>query len=690
MLRWSKGRPASCYSRGCGLPSYTEIEEPTGPEDNVPEMSWVRHLKGVYVTFGPGATVAAISMPWEYSAVRLTNLPKDCSSSTVAECLRGELGVQVPEDKIELQSVFGGETAADVTMDDSDFAKKIINALDGHATVDYHAVALLPPKHRAATFGVIRGNTVNCSWHKPNRTAWLNFKSLSAASYVKSKFSASEYRVDGIRVCPGFPKANDGVKASTWKLQLDKVPASASRSEIVEDIERSHRPFHVELSRATYKIPVEEAVSEIVKLLMRIGPLDPSAVDSTEGQGRRYKVTVRFVDAKDAAQAIKLLNYKPLPFCTHGKLTVQRIFTVRMRLPDHVYAAVTEDIEAMYRDWKQNHLTVTISIAIKGFRDIIFEGQSLERVAEAQASFESIAAGELLTEDGMPLWSASFATNAWAYNQMRELERQFGVLVLCDRKERTLRMLGPRHILGRARLEIAKLCNRDPRLDFYIHLDPNALPWLLRGGYQHIGRIVGRDKVGLDLVSEPRYLVISGSEADLQAAQGLYHNRRQLPEPPVSATGPDECSLCGFEAEHAVLTECDHLYCGSCFEDMCLSCAGTPSRMPAVLCYGDAGQCRTVLTLTAIQQNISSAALERLFERMFATFVGANARQYRYCPTPSCEQVYRVDEPNEGAKAPTAEFEFSCPQCQVAICSFCHVSHYNTVHCPLRNKRVQV
>ncbi|KAJ3494539.1 hypothetical protein NLG97_g4013 [Lecanicillium saksenae] len=561
--------PPPYRARSCQtLPPYME-EEPIEPEeDEIPELAWVRHLKGVYVTFGPGATVAAISMPWEYSAVRLNNLPADCTASTVAEYLGGELGFPVPEDRIELQPVLVGETTADVTMDNPDFAKTLLNALDDHETVNYRALALLPPKHRAARFNAISSSKVTCSWHKPNRTAWLNFGSLATASQVKTKFARSDYRVDGIRVLPGLPVVGDGPKAASWKLKLDNVPATASRSEIVEDIEKNYLPFHVELSRATYAIPIEAATNEILKLLMGVGPLDPSTIGLPESQGRRYKVTAGFVDGSDAVAAIKLLNYKPLPFFEHGKLTVQQVYTVRMRIPEYVYAAATQDIDAMFREWRENYINVTISNAYKGFRGIAFEGQSRQHVAEAQASLESIAAGELLTEDGMPLWSASFATNAWAYNKMRDLERHFGISVLCDRQKRTLRMLGPRHVFGLARLEVSKLCNLDPRREYYIHLEPEALPWLLRGGYQHIGKTVGRDKVGLDVASEPRYLVISGSEADLQVVQGLYHNRSQLPEPAVSSIGPDDCSLCGFEAEHAVFTECQHLYCGRCFEDI--------------------------------------------------------------------------------------------------------------------------
>lgn len=620
-------------------------------------------------------------MPWEFSAVRLTNLPRDFNSSTIAEHFHHRLGIQVPEVKIDPQPMLGADDVADVTLDGLDGAANLLRALEDEGSAKFRGMPVVASHYRAARFNQISSSRVNCSWHKPSRTAWLSFGMESMASKVYRQFADGVFRVDGHRVLPERPTVNDGANASTWGLKLNNVPASSTRNEITEDIPLNLRPTHIELSRPSYNLPMEAAVNEITNMLMQVGPLDSSVVTSAEGQGRRYKLTARFVDANDASDAAKILNYKSLPFFGHGKLTVQQVYTVRVRVPDHIYLAAAQDIEALARYWTTQYINYTASPAYKNFRNIRIEGQSHEQVAEAQCSLESVMAGELLTEDGEPMWSPSFATNAWAYTQMRDLERRLGILVLRDRNQRTLRMLGPRDMFGPARLEIVKLCNQDPRQEFSVRIDSEALPWLLHGGYQHISRAVGVDKVGLDIASEQRRLIVSGSAADHSVAQDMYLNRSLALEPDVSNIGSQDCSLCGSLAEYPVFTRCRHLYCASCFEDMCISCAGTYVRTPAIRCYGDFGACRELLSLEAIQESITSEALERVFERMFGTFVGANSKQYRYCPTPNCVQVYRLDERVEGVKP--EEFEFNCPQCQVAICSTCHVSH-ETVHCPLR------
>ncbi|KAJ2968203.1 hypothetical protein NQ176_g9295 [Zarea fungicola] len=643
----------------------------TNEETSVPEEAWIRHLKGAFITFGHGAQVAAVVLPWELAGLRVTKLPKESSSSTISAHFRENFGLQVPESQISTQPIPGVEGVADMTLDDPKLAAALVAALGNDNTTPFKSMPILPPQLRAAHFNRISCNRVNCSWLKPSRTAWLTFGSQNVADKVCGHFQTGVFRVQGTRVLPTkpTPSETDGVNAQTWGVKIANVPAAATRTEIVHDIPSSMRPSHMELSRESYCLPLEGAVNQISNMLMQIGPLECSVAAAPDSHAWRSRIGARFVNPNDATDAVKILHYKPLPFYLHGRLTVQQVFTVRIKVPDHIYLAALQDIEALIKYWTTRpakQFTFTIPPSYKNFRKIKIDGPSQAEVAEAQAGLESVMAGELLTDDGEPLWSPSFATNAWAYAQMRNLERRLGILVLRDRQKGTLRMLGPRDMFGQARLEIVSLCSKDPRCEFFIRLDSEALPWILRGGYRHIAKVVGIDKVGLDIVSEPRRLIISGSQADLNVAQDIYHNRSLILNPELSL-GPSDCAA--TSSARAALKTCAS------------PCAATHVRTPAVRCYGDFGRCKEVFSLEMIRDNISSVALERLFEVIFTTFVTSNAKQYRYCPTTGCNQVYRVD-PQSDCNRPTKEFEFNCPHCLVAICSICHVSH-DTLVCPL-------
>ena len=100
--------------------------------------------------------------------------------------------------------------------------------------------------------------------------------------------------------------------------------------------------------------------------------------------------------------------------------------------------------------------------------------------------------------------------------------------------------------------------------------------------------------------------------------------------------------------------------------------------------YGGFGKCSKILSQPEIEDNLSSDALEQVLDRMLTAFMASDPQHYRYCPTPNCEQIYRL--PNDSGsedeeKGWQKDFEFSCPFCFVALCAACHVSH-DTVKCP--------
>ncbi|KAF1730423.1 ATP-dependent RNA helicase DEAH12, chloroplastic [Beauveria bassiana] len=690
------------HSNAHVTPKLTEAEELTSQEEvAAPELAWIRHLKGVFVTFGEGATVATVALPWDTVAVRLSKLPQDSTTSTVAELIENYLGARVIEANIQLLSAYGGRVAADVTLDDQTIATDLVTAVREDQSTGIDADRVIPVHHRAARFNTISRNKVSCSWHKPSRTVTLSFSSQFLACETWKKFLTGVYQVSKSRVWPSRPHNNGSDTDTIWKFKIDNVPTSANRNDIIEQIDEPFRPLNVHMSWASYSNPMEASVDQIMRNLSTVGPMDPFVTTGSSSQSRRSKMTVRFVDIEHAIAAVQEFDEQPLPFFSQGKLTVQQLSTIRMCISNHVFTAASQDIEALYSAWKKDHVYTTISKERKPFRHIKFEGQMHEKVVKAQAAFENVTAGELLrmprthlseeggcvarvSENGAPLWSASLATKAWAYHEMRNIEHKLGVLVLCDKQKRNLRLLGRREEFGSARKQIAKLCNEDPRCEFSIpidHHDGDALRWLLAGGYQDLGRTVGLDKVALDVASQPRRLIISGTDHDYQNARNYWDHRYRNPDPTWSIN-PGQCNLCGLDAEYPVCTGCDHLYCTTCFEDMCFSGAGTPVPEPAIRCYGDGGKCMKLLTMTNIQENVSSFALELIFERMFKTFVSQNPEQYRLCPTHTCEQVYRVKMTPAGVK-PTDEFEFNCPQCNLALCSTCHVSH-ETIHCPLR------
>ncbi|CAJ2507148.1 Uu.00g083340.m01.CDS01 [Anthostomella pinea] len=106
--------------------------------------------------------------------------------------------------------------------------------------------------------------------------------------------------------------------------------------------------------------------------------------------------------------------------------------------------------------------------------------------------------------------------------------------------------------------------------EFFIELDAKAFLWACRGGLKKLARELGFDKVDFDPISTPKRIIITGTAKVYEAAMAIMESRTH-PESQGSSPGTQDCSVCWTEAENPIRTQCNHVYCLDCFENMCTS-----------------------------------------------------------------------------------------------------------------------
>ncbi|KAM0254464.1 hypothetical protein ACHAQJ_006746 [Trichoderma viride] len=492
------------------------------------------------------------------------------------------------------------------------------------------AVPINAPMPQATNYRRVDSKKVYCSWHKPTKTAWLNFGNRDIAEKVGSKFLASIYKVLNQRVqCEGPTRGAGNRNPLSWTIRLSDFPILAEREHVTRDIPAVFVPRHVELSTPSYDVDLPMANALID---WAIGAVE----GSTEGTGKRFKAKARFLNDADARQAVKLFHNKPLPFNNNGKLTVQLVHSARLKIPTRVYDVVEQEIAAHKQAWASQHLRYMAYPPAQGLRVLKIEGEISRDVASAKATLEKIIGGEVMMKDGKALWAPSFAANGRAYQRMKQLECELGILIpRCEEAQPAL-------------IELAKASSSSI---FVIELDAQQFSRAFKGGYGAVAATIGADKVILDITSSPRRILVAGSEADFNIAQKILH------------------------AENPVHTPCKHVYCAACFEDLCF--AGVNSG-PCIRCQGDAGKCGDVVLLTELRTHLSSAALEDILETALTTHITRNLNDLQYCPTPDCGQMYRGVNPpghNNGVAGTGESPLFICPAYFVAVCTACNISH---------------
>ncbi|KAG6007697.1 hypothetical protein E4U21_005658 [Claviceps maximensis] len=658
-----------------------------GDQDGSMPENWCRELKGALVSFGDGAVVTRVSFPSDFSAVRISNLPRQSTPSSVAGLL-SSLGFDVAPDCIRvITALADGDThcVADVRVEDTHFSKQFCEALaDNKDHGDLQAVPINAPMPRTTNYRRVDSKKVYCSWHKPTKKAWLNYGSQDVATRVSSKFSAGVYQVLGQKVrCEGLTRSGGQRNPMAWTIRLLDIPAHAQKADVTKPIFSTWGPRHVELSAPSYDVDLPMANTLIESLLLQAGPLERWE-GGAEGAGKRFKAKAWFMNDADARQAVKSFHNKPLSFNSHGKLTVQLVHSARLKVPTRVYDVVKEEIAEHKQAWASQHLIyMAYPPDSQGLRVLKIEGEIAGDVARAKTTLERIIDGEVLVKDGTLIWSPSFAANGHAYQAMKQLERDLGILVVRDKRRARVQLLGPRSQRQKAQQALIELAQSTLSSVHTIELTTEQFSRAFKGGYRAITAAIGQDKVVLDVASSPRRILVAGSEDDVRVAQEILQDGHEGKTPWTKQDNVStdlDCAVCWTEAENPVHTACKHVYCAGCFADLCY--AGVQSE-PCIRCQGDAGECGEILPRAELQKSISSAILEDVLETAFTTYIARRAADLKNCPTPDCTQIYRSvgqsthrqDDVSAGGHVTAEKLLFQCPSCLMVTCTACNVSH---------------
>ncbi|KXH29528.1 hypothetical protein CSIM01_06261 [Colletotrichum simmondsii] len=137
-----------------------------------------------------------------------------------------------------------------------------------------------------------------------------------------------------------------------------------------------------------------------------------------------------------------------------------------------------------------------------------------------------------------------------------------------------------------------------------------------------------------------------------------------------------ECVICFCPPGKTIRTSCGHIYCAGCYEHTVSSTAKSPSEN-GIKCFGDSGKCGKPITLPELDSHLGYQGVDKLIERSLSSYLQANTATYHCCPTPRCEQLYKVTPMAADNKGTIQR----CIGCLEILCTSCHMPHDETVTC---------
>lgn len=641
------------------------------PQEGPYHDNWTRELGGASVEFEDGAAISKISLPSDSSAVRLNNLPEGSCPESVAALL-SSLGTVVLPDNVRVIRQTGTiSCSADVKVEDPLFAKTVCSKLRGNtAASQVEAIPIAVPMPPGSSLHRVDCRRVHCSWHRPTRTAWLNFGSETIARKVYERFNDGAYKVLGCNVKANAPTgARNRHNPLAWTVMLTDLVGPATERDVYQAIPEFNRPRHVEMGKTGYDIDADHASAIVKSMLLEFGPLEWWEV-STNPKGKRIKAQARFFEESHARQAAHVLDNKPLSFSKSTKLTVRLTTSAKFKVSTRIYDALREPLEQQMPVWESQHLQFIAYPPHQGYRVLKLEGEDSQLVARAKIALERIVGGEVVRKDGKDLWSPNLGRNGDEYKRLKQVEQECGVVIMRDRRRGQLRLWGSEESCQRATDALGTLMQEVVSNNHVIELDMDTFEWACRGGFRILTSHLGDNKAAFDIVSTPKRILIGGSKQDYTAALAIIASRQIGPGTVLSETQA-ACPVCWTEAEEPIRTSCDHVYCLGCFQDLCQAEASTSTEF-RISCIGAQGRCERILPLSELQELLSSAAFEGVLEASFASYIRRHPAQLRYCPTPDCGQIYRVAPTTSSTTPPTI---FTCPRCLIPTCTACHSPH---------------
>ncbi len=662
------------------------VEEPDDGQD-----SWIRDIGGALVQFGEGASVVKTSLPSDFSAVRISMLPPDSDKSSVSKLFSG-LGFTVSPEDIRLPPRGNAShCVADVRVEDPTFAKRFCAAATRHRSIN--VITIGAAISRTSNTRRVECKKIHCSWYRPVRTVWLNFETKGVATAVDARFSSGKSTICGQTAkSNGVTGSKNRHNSQAWTVMLTEVPADATKSDIVHTFPKSIRPTHIELGEPSYKSSDLAMANAIIKSkVMEVGPLDFWDDASPGVGGKRAKARGRFLDEGDATTAAAALDGWKLPFNNKLQLNVQAIYSARFKVPDRIYKAVEMTIEAEKASaWSIKHVFFTpySPSPANGQRVLRLEGADNAAVAGAKGALEKILAGEVAVDkDGNAIWTPSFAVSSSLFQNLKSLEERLGVTIVRNSRLSRLHLFGPAEKCKEAQGLLAKMAAEDASASRTVPLTEEQFLWACHGGFKGLCKTLGPNKAVFDIISTPKQITITGTDKDLRLALDMVAtltketSTGKKPET-AAATEAQDCPICLTEAEApAIVTSCGHTYCPDCFERFCFNpTASSNSDKKAgfiIRCAGDSNTCQQPLSLTSVQEHLPSSTFESLLTASFTSHLRQHPESLRYCPTPDCEQIYRVSSTSTNAPI------FTCPQCLTSLCTNCHASpaHASSMSC---------
>ncbi|KAJ3559158.1 hypothetical protein NM688_g512 [Phlebia brevispora] len=654
-----KLRPIPLVPPGLGLKQKNPTTvQPSGGEVRVVPVD------AAQVTFGPGFDVKEIQTGFESRKIFLKNLPKTVDEAAVRHILDtfgNVVDVQLSE------QARSSTLLARASFSSYSEAKQAVSALDGAHVFGVTIVAQLAT-HKSTTVGkgIIRDGDLLLEFPAPCIVGYLGFTTRARAEAAVERIRGSV--MEGVRL---FAVRYEGLpKAGAFNIKVLGLPPRTK----VKDLDCFGPDQGGMLAPAPNYESLEEAAEDLQETLERFGELLTINIQGEPYVRQTIRACAHYTSPNAAEKACAWLSGRHMRFLGGEKIFAYHVRSVLYKLPQDVFAVIQQDIRELRASACADKDRCDIVI-LKRSRDnpdapvpVKLLADRLPMLTQLKSSFEEILRGERVVVDGEPVWDPFFSRTG-GISFLHELEVRYDMLINRDIRRRTIALFG--NIVKRRAARAAILDQvwyiRSQKVHTF-PLEGRLIGLFMSADLMKLQKQLGHENVEMNLAR--RVLTIRGDEEALIATRDALRKAQQR-HMLERVNRNDECPVCFSEATLPVTLPCGHSWCKSCLVNYFMAAVDT--RVFPLKCLGDEARCTQCITLNIAREVLSPNDFSTVARAAFLTYVHARPKEFYYCPTPDCPQIYRRAPPDT---------VLQCPSCLVRICGNCHVEYHEGSFCP--------
>ncbi|KAK0225636.1 hypothetical protein IW262DRAFT_1446605 [Armillaria fumosa] len=625
--------------KDCPFPHPEGHNRPTeevDDEDPSMESEMQRSFFQCKAAFGPGATIQSITTSFESRTVVISTIPDDQTQGTLIALLEpfGRLSNIVLTKDAEAATV----RATFFTVAEASAAVRGLAGSGMQLKMDLKAV-----ESGEAT---LRSTKVKVAWFAPRRIGWAHYRKIADAKRHAERLNGStfngykleaRFQTPSIHQTMSFSVEIRGLPMNTTDFHLQKFCGSQCKS--------------VMLKEAAYDR--QSSILDVEEQLKQFGTLDSFDVLPEDKQKSKIIAFAQFVSPDDAAKAVEQLQKKPQSFLNRSPMWLELIHAVKYNIPYPLFVVIKLLLEEEKEHYSNCNFKFYDRNAAGETLDIVctrlFSGDP-KSLGQLKDKIECLLDGKKLMDgNGKIMWDDFFTTEEGKHY----LEEFNDTHISCDCRKREIRVYGT---------VADSALKSTPNI---IPLDRIMLSQLIKGGFETMQEKFGRGNFTIDLAK--RALMVK-KNVDIDQVQ---MSLAALDHGDSEQAGDDACPVCWCDITNPITLKCGHSYCKECLQHMLLT---TDSASPSLRCVKevDGHSCNEYVDVGIIRKLLSPEQESHLLEVAFLAHIHARPEEFRYCPTPDCQVVYRPA--NEGTV-------LVCPSCWGKICAFCHVQFHEGLSC---------